>query len=820
MLKNYLKIALRNLTKHKVYSAINIFGLAVGIACCTLIMLFVNNEWSYDEFHSNSDRLYRAWGREDYGEGEVYFYTVTPLILAPTLEANIPEVETVSRLFRFTNLVRQSEADESLSQGITVVDPEFFSMFDFELLSGAPETVFSTPNSVVLTPETAARFFGETDVRGQTLLIRLAGEFREFSVTGIIEEPPVNSSIRFGMLIPFSNSRDIFSENAHQSWFNISPETWVLLNENADKEQVEAKFPAIMKQALGEERYAESNYELGLQPIIDVHLNTGFPTGIAPVSDPVYSYILGAIALLILVIACANFMTLSISRSTSRAREVGIRKTIGAQRRHLMYQFWGEALLMTLLALGLGMIVAELLLPFFNSLSGTGLALGFSLDTLLFLGGVAAFISLVAGIYPALILSGFKPVEVLKGKLQLSGDKSLVRQGMVVFQFTLSIMLMAGTFIIIKQLNYIRSADLGYAKDRVVVLETGIRPGPGNPLTKVTEEALRLKNRMISETAANPDVAGISMSAFTPVQAAGWFSADFSEQNGRRRYFHFNVTDHDFLNTYDIDVVQGRGFSEQNTSDARRAIIVNQALVDDYGWDNPIGQRLSGPEFEDHEIIGVVKDFHFESMHTEIAPLVLAVNPMIPFSGIDNITYSTASPRLSVRLNTADLSPAMDELKQAWAAAVPGTPFTYTFVDEAVDSQYRQEERLSRIAGFGSTLAIVIACLGLFGLASLMVVRRTKEIGVRKVLGASSAGIMLLINKEFTRMVGIAFLIATPLAWYLMNQWLKDFAYREEISIGIFLLAGTATLLIAWLTVSWQSVKAALMNPVESLRSE
>lgn len=826
MIKNYFKIAFRNLFKHKVYSFINIFGLAVGIACCLLIGLYVQNEWSFDSFHSKSDRLYRAWSHEDYGNDEIYFNSNTPIILASTLENNIPEVEATTRFSNITSLVKRPDQDESTSETISVVDPSFFEMFDFPLILGNPDVVFENPGSIVLTEETANQYFGNQNPLQQVLSLQIGDEFEDFLVTGVVENPPVNSSIQFDFLIPFSNSPKIFSEGAHTSWFSVSPETYVLLDENTRSEALESKLASMMVTVLGERYGDEFNpgdlvYTVGLQPITDIHLNTEIPVGIAPVSDPTYSYILGAIAILILLIACVNFMTLSLSRSTSRAKEVGIRKTIGAERKHLMYQFWGEAFLMTAIALGIGVFIAELLLPQFNVLSGTELQLFLSVNLLIVLLGTALFISLISGIYPALILSGFKPVQIFKGQLKVAGDKNFFRQSMVVFQFTLSIALIAGTLIIGNQLDYMRSKDLGYQKEQVVVLNTDMNAGPGNPLSTVLEEATQLTNRLESELSGSSEVSRISMSSFTPVQTRGWIGADFRESNDRKREFNFNIVDHNFVETYGIQIVNGRDFSEENPSDQRRAILVNQALVDDYGWENPIGMQLPGPNFEDHEIVGVVENFNYESLHTTIEPLVLTINPGLIFSGIDNINFSASpTPRISIQFSSQDLPELMNQIEESWASVAGGAPFNYTFVDQAVDSQYRQEQRLSQIVLFGSVLAIVIACLGLFGLASLMIVRRTKEIGVRKVLGASSSNIVLLVNKEFTKLVGIAFLIAVPIVWSIMSRWLQNFAYRIDIGFGILLLAGISALIIAWLTVSYQSIKATLVNPVDSLRSE
>lgn len=826
MLKNYLKIAVRSLLKNKVNTIINILGLSVGLACCLLIGLYVQNEWTYDSFHSTSDRLYRAWVHENYGDGEIYFNTVTPLILSSTLENNIPEVEATTRFINFLNLVKRPEQENTITETISMVDTTFLRMFDFRVIEGNPETIIDNPSSVVLTRESAGRYFGDQNPLQKVLSIKIGDTFQDFTVTGVTEDPPVNSSIQFDLLIPFSNSSKLFSKGALTSWFNVSTETYVLLKKGARPAGLEPKLASMMHSELGD-RYGEEylgsdlKYTVGLQPITDIHLNTEMPLGIAGVSDPVYSYILIAVAVLVLVIACVNFMTLSISRSVSRAKEVVVRKTVGAQRQHLMYQFWGEALMMTMFALIVGALIAELLLPQFNVLSGTELSLTFDMGLISLIGGLALFVSIIAGGYPALVLSALKPIEVLKGKLNLSADKNMFRKSMVVFQFTLSIALIAGTLIINKQLNFMRSTDLGYQKEHIVVLESDLAPGPGNPFSEVFQEASRLKDRLVSEWSGTPDIVEVSLSAYTPIQSGGWISADFKESDESKREFNFNVVDHSFVEAYDIEVINGRNFSENNPSDKRRAILVNKALVDDYGWVDPIGRRLPGASFGDHEIIGVVENFHYQSLHTKVEPLVLTINPSLIFGGIDNVSFSgSPNARFSLRLDTQNLSGLMSKVEGIWSEVAPGIPFNFTFVDQAVDEQYRQEERLSLMVIVGSSLAIIIACLGLFGLASLMVIRRRKEIGVRKVLGASSSQLVLLINREFTKLVAIAFVLAVPIAWVVLSKWLQDFAYHIQIGIGTFILTGAIALGIAWLTVGYQSLKAALVNPVESIRNE
>lgn len=821
MLKNYFKIAFRNLFKNKVYSSINIFGLAVGIACCILIILYVQNEWNFDEFHSKADRTYRAWVNETTPEGREILNTATPVILGPTLRDNIPEVEHLTYMFSFSNLVKTPQEQTPLDENMLVVNEDFFQIFDFKIIQGDQENLFKNPSSIVISEATARRFFGNEDPIQQTLSIRLTDEYKEFVVHGVIENPPANSSLDYQILMPDQNLETLISERGRNSWFNIFGSTYLTLQEGTKPADLDQKLAAMMRSVLGEEFFEQEGFTVGLQPLTDIHLNTDFPAGQANVSDPAYSYILAAIAFLILLIACVNFMTLSISKSTSRAKEVGIRKTIGAIRQHLMYQFWGEALMMTLIAFLFGITFAEILLPFFNDLSGTQLTITYGVQTLGLLLLTAIVVSLIAGIYPALVLSGFRPIEVLKGRLNLSADKGTFQKVMVVFQFSLSIALIIGTITIQQQLNYVQNKNLGYQKDQVLVLESGFNNTPDNSPVNVFEESARRKQLLVNELGAFPEITSISNSSFTPVQTGGWFQMGFRDEQDQPKNFHGNFVDTDFIPTLGITITKGRNFSKENPSDSRQAMIVNEALVDYFGWDNPIGKRLPGPEFVQHEVIGVVENFHYESLHTSVEPLAMVMNPDILFSGISNLGLANSfDPRYSFNISTDHLSQTVNQLQEVWTQVAPGVPFNYTFIDQSLDSQYRQERRLSRIVTTGSILAVIIACLGLFGLASLMVIRRTKEIGVRKVLGASSTNIILLVNKEFTKLVAIAFVIASPIAWYTMTTWLQDFAYRVEIGFSIFLLAGMVILTVAWLTVSYQSIKATLINPTESLKSE
>ena len=819
MFKNYFKIAFRNLHKHKIYSFINIFGLAIGITSCVLIALYVGNEWSYDTFHKDQDRLYRGWVLEDWGDGDIYFNTTSPIILKPTLEENIPDIEQSTRFASLSNLVKRDDDSEALSQSIQMVDPEFFSMFDFKLLKGKPGQIFTQPNEIVITEEVAQQYFGDEDPYQKSLIIRLRDNFEAFTITGVIERTPSNSSIQYNILVPFAKSRSVFSEGAHTGWFSVAPETYIKLKASSDQAEVEEKMIVMMKQVLGD-RYEESKYTIGLQSVSDIHFNTTLPVETVSNNDPTYSYILAAIAAMVLLIACINFMTLSVSQSTIRAKEVGIRKAVGAVRSSLVYQFWGEAILMTALSIGIGLLLADLLLPLFNVLSGTELSLALSGSNVMAIIVLAVFISTIAGMYPAIVLSGFRPMEVLKGRLQMKGDKSLFRQGMVVFQFTVSIFLIVGTLAINNQLNFLRTTDLGFQKDQIIVVQTALSFNPEEGTGTLLQNAEQKKDLLVSELTGYSGVLDVAVSIFTPVQS-GWAGVDYEDEANRTRAFNTNFVGANYLETMGIDVVEGRPFSSDVSSDSRMAVVVNQAFVDDYGWDTGLGKKIPGRNFPDHEIIGVVDNFNYQSLYNEVEPLALAMNPSLILDGINNIGIgSSLSPRITLKVAGGQIPQTLQAVEVAWAKVSPGVPFNFNFLDEVVDNQYRQEEQLSQIIMLGSILAIVIACLGLFGLASMMIGRRTKEIGVRKVLGASALKITLLVNREFTRLVIVSFVLAIPLAWYAIQIWIEDFAYKAEMGAGIYILSGIIAMLISWVAVSYQSLKAASINPVNSLRSE
>ncbi|HYE54263.1 MAG TPA: ABC transporter permease, partial [Chitinophagaceae bacterium] len=640
MLRNYFKVTIRYLLRYKEYTAINILGLAVGITCCVLIMLFVRSEWSYDKFHKKSDRLYRIWQHEKY-QGEDFISSSTPLPMAAALQSGIPEVESTCRIYPLTPIVKLGH--QSFTEELRMVDSTFFRLFDFKLLRGDRNNPFPTLNSMVITPQLAKKYFGNDDPIGKNLEIQVGRDTVLFSVSGIVEPAPEESSIQFNLLIPFSNSRSIFSEKMHSSWFNVYVETYVLLRSNANFRQVQQKFPALMKQQLAED-YTEGGFVLHLQPITEIHLDNTVPGGIEPVSNPKYSYILATIGILILLVACINFITLSVGRSTTRALEVGVRKALGAARRQLIRQFWGEAFLVTLISVMIGLGLSALLLAPFNNLISRDLALHFDLTFIIFCILLVGLIALIAGIYPALVLSGFSPVEVLKGKLKMKGNTGWLRQGLIVGQFVASIGMIICTIAIGEQMKYLETKDLGYSKDQVIVVPTSKSITAGNALAE----------RYRTELLKHPQVADVAISLYSFAETP-WIEMGFTDDKKVYKGFQYNTVDENFLRTMNIKVIRGRGFDGRNSADIMNAAVVNEAFVKEFNLGDAIGKKLPG-KF-DQTIIGVVKDFHFESLHTSIRPLLLTMRIDSVAKRTENLSLSSPpQPRISVRMKEGNIA--------------------------------------------------------------------------------------------------------------------------------------------------------------------
>lgn len=804
MIKNYLKISFRYLLRHKEYTLINILGLAVSITCCLLIMMFVRSELSYDTFQLKADRLYRVWQREK-ADNNTFDNTVTPLAMAGAIKSTYAETEAASRVLAINPIVKIGQS--SFTENVNVVDPTFFQMFDFGLVKGNVSNPFSLDNNIVLTAATAKKYFGDSNPIGKNIEMQLQEDRVLFTVSAIINDVPETSSIRFSALIPFANAKHLFPERAFKNWFNIFTESYVLLKPGINPMVLEKKFPQMMKQQLGAD-YGKEEFTVHLQPIKDIHLNTSLPPGNQPISDPKYSYILGSIGLLILIVACINFITLSVGQSTKRAMEVGVRKALGADRKQLIFQFWGEAFLVVLLSAGIGIALASALIKPFNTIINRELAFRFDLFFILFCLLIIAVIAVISGIYPALILSGFKPVEVLKGKLNLKTGSSWLRQGLVIGQFVTSIIMIIGTVVIGRQMNYLQQKDLGYKKEQIIVVETHKTIKEGRPIAELFR----------SELKKFPQVINSSVSVYSMAEIP-WIHLDYKDDKKQVRDFMYNSVDANFVPAMGIKILSGRNFMENNTIDIAGTALVNETFVKTFNLADPVGKKLPGPFPQ--VIIGVMKDFNYESLHGKIQPLILSGEPNALMKHADNVNINAApQPRITVQLNAGNLSAHVGLLKKAWAVAAPGQDFDYQFLDDTIAAQYRQEQRTNLIVRIASGLSIFIACMGLFGLATLAVVKRIKEIGIRKVMGATVGSIVKLLSVDFVKLVFIASVIASPIAWWAMNSWLKDFTYRVSVNWWIFILAGGAAMLIALLTVSYHSIKAALVNPVKSLRSE
>ena len=803
MFKNYFKVALRYLLRYKTYTVINLLGLSVGITCCILIMLFVRSEFSYDRFHTKADRIYRVWQEEKF-QGEDFVNTITPLPMGPAMQSNLPEVEAMCRVYQTNTLIKIG--DNSFNENVTMVDPSLFKIFDFKLLQGSRENPFPNNNSVIVTTAIAKKYFGNTNPIGKRFEMQLGNENKLFTIAGIAAPVPEESSIKYDILFSYSNDKLVFSERKLHSWFNIFNETYVLLHKDASAANLAKKFPALLKQELGAD-YGSEEFYMNLQPLTSIHLDNALPEGIQPISDPKYSYILGLIGVLILLVACINFITLSIGRSTTRALEVGVRKALGAGRKQLIRQFWGEALIVTLTAVITGLVAAFFLLAPFNHLINRNLVFHFDALFILFCLLLVTIIALIAGIYPAIILSGFKPVEVLKGKLSLKNNAGLFRKGLIVGQFVASIVMIICTVIIGRQMNYLQHKNLGYNKEQVIIVPTNKNRAEGFALAQL------YKNELVKY----PQVQSISASTFSFAEPS-WAALGYSDDKKQFHSFAYNEVDASFIETMQIPIIQGRSFQPANAADTNNSIIVNEAFVKQYGIKDPVGKKFGKYS---QQIIGVMKDFNYESLHTKIEPLVLSLQFDTIARQSNSVSFAVSpQPRISVRMKAGNLQDNIAILKKAWQAVAPNQDFEYQFLDEKLAGAYTQEQKSATVVKIASALSIFIACMGLFGLATLTVTRRTKEIGIRKVLGANAIELVRLLSTDFVSLVVIAALIAFPVAWWAMQSWLADFAYRTTIEWWVFLVAGIASVTIALITISFQAIKAAMANPVKSLRTE
>jgi len=829
MFKNYFKTAWRNMLHNRTSSLINISGLSIGIACTLLIVIFIKNELSYDRFHRNADRIFQVVlnGNMD---GQEFWAGNTPPPVGAALTSNIPEVESFTRFYKPNDMVvryEQTNAAEKFftEKNVLAVDSNFLQLFDFKIVEGNAATALMKPGSVVITEEMAKKYFGDDpdsyrDPIGKTLLI--GQDKKPFAVTAVIKKLPSQSSIQFDFLAPVADFPVV--KRFSWSWVWLQMMCYVKLKENVPTDktsihQLESKFPAMVKvqaanafkrigKPFDEFLSSGGKWNLHLMPLTDVHLRSASIAmpWLSHISNIKYIYIFGSIALFIVLLACVNFMNLSTARASKRAKEVGIRKVTGSTRAQLVKQFLSEAFLYSFLSSIIAVALVAVLLKGFSMIIDEPISFQTAFTPSIWLSLLALTIitGLLAGSYPALYLTSFKPVLILKGKNLFSGNKKdlLIRNGLVVFQFTISTIMIVGTLVVLKQLRFFRNTDMGFNKENVLIVTSTDRLGE-------SEESFR---------DAVTQIPGITTASITTsIPSGGAFGDSYKAQPDDNvaevKDIGLNsfMVDESFIPTLNIKVMQGRNFSKTFSDSA--SIILNQEAVRQIGWKDPIGKWVQYPGGDDvrFKVIGVVKNFNIESLQAAITPFALF--------HLSSKTYGFGH-NVIAKIRSEDLSKVINQVETRWKGFASSEPFDYNFLDAAFDSQYRSEHRLGSIFSIFAALSIFIACLGLFGLSAFMAERRTKEIGVRKVLGASVPSVVMLLSKDFLRLTLIAIVIAFPVAWYFMSKWLEDFAYRIDITWTIFLLAGLGTLIITLVTISFQAIGAAVANPVKSLRTE
>ncbi|MDX1628639.1 MAG: ABC transporter permease [Fulvivirga sp.] len=804
MIKNYIKIAFRNIQRQRSYAFINIFGLAVGMAATLLILLFVQDELSYDTYHEKSDRIYRVSREWLNAEGETSLHLghcAPPFgpLLQNDYEGIIEEAVRIGSAYGPLITYEDKKFEEN---DFYIADENVFKVFTWPLIHGNSETALKAPGTVVITKSTAEKYFGRHDVIGEELMFN--NQF-PLKITGVAEDIPLNSHFHWDLLGSFASlEQQVGRENLMKNWGSNNYGTYLLLPEGYNPEELEAKFPEFFDRHLGEHngRLASETNRLHLMPITNIHLYSHLDSEMGTNGDIAYIYIYSIIALFTLIIACINFMNLSTARSSKRAKEVGLRKVMGAYRSALIRQFISESVIFSVLGLLLASLFVVITLPYFNDFVNKDLTVNVFENNfvLILLIGMVLFVGLAAGSYPAFYLSKFQAASILKGGHKSTGRGFNLRSVLVVVQFFISIALIISVGIVYNQLDYVRNKSLGFDKENVIVL-------PAND--EIYNKFSSLQQRFEQQ----PGIQSVTLASRVPSGRLLDSQGVTAEVSGNMKEISFRIADvhvdHDYLNTLDVDFVAGRNFDRSKASDSTEAFIINEKAVERIGWASP--QEALGKMFEYGRrkgvIIGVVEDFHFESLHQNIAPVVFLVT-----------TGRTRS--VLVKYNEANKEDVLSYLKEQWTYLRPGFPFDYFEIDEQFSDQYESEDRLAKVVTWFSGLAVLIAALGLYGLASFIAERRIKEIGIRKIMGATVKQILVLLTKGFTVLVLIALVLAAPIAYFGMEQWLENFAYQGPIQIWPFLVAGVFALLIAWITVSFQTIKAAKSNPVDALRYE
>lgn len=792
MWKNYLiRTTLRQMARAKTYTAINITGLGIGLAVCFLIFMWVRDELRYDRFHANADRIYRVLWEARYGENE-WKIPLGPVPVAEALKREFPEVEQTAQLYQGGFTVKQGN-EYVREQNVLFVDEGFFDVFSPEFVSGSPEGALQQPGAILLTEETARRYFGDQNPMGR----HIAGNDGElYQINGVVKAFPRQSHLQFDFLAPIQSLSHVKQRAEH--WGSAAVYNYFLLRPDAGVEALRGKWQAYINENVAGEEFRESNNftRFPFQALTDIHLRSHLEYELSPNGNISYVYIFSIVAVFILLLACINFINLATARALTRSREVGVRKVLGSRRGQLFWQFFGESFIYVMLAVGLSLALVQGVLPWFNHLAGKELSLAFLQSPFLWLllAGLVLLATLLSGALPALFMASFRPVKALKGELVESAGQGWLRKGLVVSQFCISTVLIIGALAVGNQLSFLQNRQLGFDQEQVIVLNRAQALGKqygaffgqlrGLPAVKAASAAQFLPGKEFDSTVFEPE----------------------QPSNYKQTSLTYAFIDAHFVDALQLKLAAGRNFSAEMATDSA-AVLINESAARKLGWDKPVGKKITMGGRQPFHVVGVVKDFHFRSLHHEIEPIILLMTAW-------NL------PHIAVRLHAGDVEDHIQSIRSTWQEFAPDTPFDYTFLSEDYARLYDSEQRLGRVFTVFSVLAILIACLGLFGLAAFMAVRRTREIGIRKVLGASVAGIVGLLSRDFLKLVLLALAIAIPIAWYGINKWLQGFAYRVELQWWIFALAGAIAIAVAFLTVSYQSVKAALGDPVDALRSE
>lgn len=819
MLRNYLKTAFRSLIKQRVYTGINVMGLAVSITACLLIVFYVRHELSYDKFFADADRIYKMVLERKY-PNHVTHYSVIPHSFAKAMQQDFPEVETTLHLFGpnknsvITYKVKDAEIKSFEEDYFLQADSSFFKFFDVALVKGDKSTALAFPNQVIISQSTAERYFGKDEPMGKVL----GGDFGEMKVTGVFKDLPDNSHLRFDFMGSVGGPQFAQFIN-RENYTAFDSHTYIKLRPGVNPKSLEAKFPKMVDtyaaahiehdlgKAWAEYKRAGNGYVYTLQPLPSIHLDpTNLELTLTPSGNLKYVYILSFIAIIIVVIACINFMNLATARSAERAREVGVRKVMGSFRSQLVAQFLTEAILLSFFGMAIAIFGVYLLLPSFNDLVEKQLQFVFSWDLILALVALAVFVGALAGLYPAFALSSFSPVVVMKGNFSGSTKGAWLRNGLVVFQFMISIVLIVGTVVVGQQMSFMQNKNLGFDKEQVLMVK---RAGTLDKKTETFIEEVKRMNE-VQSAAGTSSIVG---------NRDDFFGQQFQPEGSTEILtVKSMVMDNDFTDVIKFEIKEGKSFARE-TNDSLN-VLMNETAVRTMGLADPIGRRLAQVNNNPDgsvttiyfTIIGVVKDFNFQSLRDEITPLVIYSNELFG--------KQARNAYVATRIKPNKFQEAIGKIERKWKEMVPNQPFKYEFLDDNLSHGYAEEQRSGRVFAVFSGLAIIIACVGLFGLSAYTASLRTKEIGIRKVLGSSVGNVVVLLSKDFTKLVLIAFFLAVPLSWWMMDTWLKGFAYRIDLGANSFIIAGVLALGIAWLTVSYQSIKAAIVNPVKSLKSE